>query len=363
MAKIQSNIWPSAANRSTPTARPAAPRSPVQPPSRRPLPGARPRPVIPGLPGLPLTLVGSVILTPGDSSDVNVDALVNPTRYPLEVRELKWTLATAVGVATPGGGTSFSGLTVDASIRLSPVAGLTEGDALTAAPVPLTLLGKAIDSSMESFLSSALGGVAQATNVIPLDEPLYIPPGQGLIVRLGHRNLFAASLNATFAVSGQLVDRIPARRAVPYWAPFIPLAFSQVGSGNTTDLTRLSTERDLANFTSGPVRVRRITGRIGMYTPTVSYPPLSDTGDGAFFAELLKITSMRSSNGYAIVKDPMPFSAVFPAQFLALEVPFVLPAKGYINTALKLTAMVDANTTTQIQPAMCLCGYRDVGGK
>jgi len=352
-------IWPSLTTRASPdTTRAAAPRVRL-PPTPKPIPP--PRVALPGQPGQPVTLVGGVTLNPGDSSEVNTDAFLNPTHFPLEVRELKWGLATPSAVYT---GSLFSGFTVDATLRLGPVgrdaAGVDQFEALTAAPVPLTLLGRCVDPGLESVVQTQIVG---AGSVVTLDEPLYIPPGQGLSARFGHRNLFAAPITATLAVSGKLVDKMPAKRAVPYWAPFLPPAYSQVGSGNTTDLVRVSTERDLANLTGGPLRVRRITGRIGVYTASALYTLLSDNGDGTFFAKLLQITSMRASNGCVIVKDAMPFGAVFPAWTLALESPFVMQPKSYINVALKLTAMAGTNVVNQIQPGMCLCGYRDFGGK
>jgi hypothetical protein len=308
-----------------------------------------------------------VKLRPSDTgARVNVDALRNVTGRPIAVREFKWALSsTRVLDANVLGVSTLAGIAVEAAIQLGGAGGGTLAG-ITNAPVPLSLLGPCADPVAELFPGVFNNTPTTASGVCQLDEPLVLLPGEFLDVSLSHRQVIPDPIDAVFALSGTVLERAPrGDRALPYFAPYVaePLALLSTA----TDVKRASTEKDLVNATGEVLRVRRITGRLGVLVayadPTgVSAFNVSDVVSDPYAQVNLDVMAMRSSLGFVVVKQSVAWAAVFPSPYYSLECPHEVPPGGYYLVSLRLTPSADPNTVSQLQPAMCLVGYRDVQG-
>lgn len=304
-------------------------------------------------PGLPVSLTGSVSLSPNSTQPVNTDALKNPAKLPLAIHEIKFVASTgatpvsAVAIGT-GGGTvpPASASALEATIRL--------GDKpITKAPVPLNLLGVRRSAAIEVLAkpdgTNIYGLVHQTWR---LDAPIILQGGQALDIAIGHRGFYPYAISAYVTISGRFLSGMPKTMQLPYVAPYIPTAF-QPTTGTSDALVRISAERDLANELGVPLQVKRFTGRV-----TTIAAGLSQAWDTVPMVNSQLLTvAMRSSSGVPTVRNDTPFEMVFDAHTASWECPHLLPPGAFWITTLKCARTT--TTVVQVQPSIALHGVRE----
>lgn len=327
-------------------------------------------------PGNPISLTGSVVLNPGSQLPLNIDALRNPSKFPIAIHEIKFVAATssdssaAVTVDPVNffpSGTSGSAPPASSSIL---EAGIQLGDQqITKTPVPVNLLGTRRSSTMEvlSLLANKEieGGPVTysiyglANQVWRLDAPIILQGGQSLNVVLGHRSFYPYRLTAYVTLSGYFLPSVPKTMQLPYVSAFVPSAF--VPTAVTETLSRISTEQDLVNDLSVPLKVKRFIGRVSVSAPSIGDGVPSLTDVMASVNSHYLTVNMKSASGVRTVRDDTPFENVFDAHTCAWECPHLMPPGFYWATQLKIPqTLVDRAVQIQILPAIALHGTREV---
>lgn len=295
--------------------------------------------------GAPFSFSGSVTLTPGGSLPVNEDALRNNTGTPLEVRELKF-------VYTLGAPASNFAVTIAVKRAKKVSARITQ------VPIPAGLLGIQRGINAERLINAGTSGgpfghVALGSTVWRLDAPLYLLPGDGLLVTLSHQGFVPNSALVHVTMSGRTVRQAPTRRHLPYVTAYVgtQIDFSQT----TTIAGQSSTEKHLVNALAMPVRITRFTGRLpGFRNGQFAEVGFNTAGDAA--EQLIAIT-MRSSTGVPTVRFPTPFGRVFEQISDSFECQHTLPPKAYYIVNFTVTS---PNTRAfQVLPMIAMHGVRE----
>ena len=298
---------------------------------------------------VPVTLTATAVLNPGDAAPMNADALKNPLGVPLRIHELKWVLA-----ATPDSPKVqvISGLAVECSMAVG-------ANAITNTTVPLYNLGPSIDPEAEvggkTYTSSNF--TAQTFGVLKFDEPFYLAPGEGLTVQLKHRSLINSPITVYLSISGTPVCDIPQKRMLPFVMCFT--ASSITLDPGTTDVLRQSTEQDLVNPLSVPVKCRRMIGRLTVVSTPDANTLYADPNTRHAVRDRLVNMLMRDSQGTPTVKDLTPFGSVFPDSLHSIEIPFVMPPGSYFLASLIGTTMAAADSI-KAHPSISIIGYREI---
>lgn len=313
---------------------------------------------------MPVTLTGQIILNTTDQSGMNSDAFKNPLDLPLRIHELKWAMINQAPTSVFQN-SRLAGNAIEASISF-------KDQKITNAPTPLYNLGHTTDpvSELPAMPSIVFGqGTIQlpvAFGVWKLDEPFYLASGEGIDIALKHRGTTANPIQVSIAISGTTVQKIPARRMLPYIAPYIvsPIDLNPTA----TIIVQQSTERDLANSLGVDLDVRRIIGRLTVYiggtdgsgNPYVTIDPISLHG----IRDSLIFMSMRSSRGIPVAGDALgvPFGSVFPAPFHCIEVRHRLRPGGYylVKVCEPPTALMAEAFNYQAHASISLVGYREL---
>jgi hypothetical protein len=158
--------------------------------------------------------------------------------------------------------------------------------------------------------------------------------------------------------------REPSRIKLPYVAAY------ETPGMQATDAqeTFTSTEQDLVNLLTVPVRVKRFMGRVSMFAypngaggqPAIS--PAMDTAYEWIAAEQLSLTA-RDSSGFDYILDPTKWRTVFCGPSRSWEVDYELPAKGYVafqvTNAASNATRVNANTI-QFTGQIAMVGERSL---
>lgn len=312
-----------------------------------------------GAPGKPISLTGIVSLNPGSTKTINTDAHRNPTNTPIAIHEIKFVSTTDTRVnfvnfnadGTSGLAPPTSSAILEATIKLG-------SNIITRSPTPVNLLGMRRSAFIELLnagtVSNQVFGLSHQT--WRLDHPIYLRPGQGLEVSIGHRNYYPAPVTARVTISGTFVKTLPKTMQLPYVASFVPPAFTPM-TGTSDSLVRTSTERDLVNELDVPLSVRRFVGRVSStYQDNALFDVLPD-----FNAYLITV-NMRSVSGVPTVQRDTPFENVFDAQTAAWECAHLLPPKAYWTTTLKCgrTSANNGSKGALALPAIALHGTREV---
>ncbi len=307
----------------------------------------------------PVNLFASVTVQSGAEAGIQARALSNLTGKPVEIHELRFSVS-----ATHAGAHGASSLQrlhlgsiVEVKIDL-------DGKPITNGFVPVWLLGRVDNYWSEQITGQPWVGntatLAQAYSTWRLAVPLPLRPGAVVSATVRHRGAVPDPVTVDVSLAGKQVAALRAGpRRIPYAAAFLaaPLGWDVAGSEE-------SPEHALWNSTLTPLRVERLTGRIALLAATKTGYASSDDWVADFFSTLLSLR-LNTSTGAGIVRNPLPFGAVFsPAGGHTLEVPFIMRPGEYLIARLDKRARrgsvpASLNGTYSIQPQIGLVGWRE----
>lgn len=291
----------------------------------------------------PQILSGTVVLSPGQTQTVSLEAMASRSGRWLRLEELS--LAFYEEMASLERETVFSPSFLMGSV-INVRARAYRQD-LMLDYVPTWLIGPRLHVAAEQAVTSASAipyyGVFE-TYRWKFPKPFYLPPGSAFVVQLQRDSYYDDSsvldINAQVVVRATQLSEQEARAAmtkgrdgmsgnpIPYIAAYAPRSFPNK-----------SNNLDLANPFLVPLYLQRMTGRML-------------TGDngineyGMLYGPTVKLTDTRT-----VICDPTQMITIFPRTHMAWTHTRVLQPGEYI------TAELTKTTTTT--PSVAIIGYRN----
>jgi hypothetical protein len=329
--------------------------------------------ILDGYGGGAIAITAEVVLDPGDSIDLPLDALRNTFGEVVLLDTLRWTADAQQSVESsdpPTSAVGFVGSAVGISMRI--------GDRpMTAGEIPLFTLGRPAGLDVESMVLGVaddggteflLGGYC--SGVWAFDEALQLDANESISLHLTNKGLLNLPVAVSIAFTGRVGNDLPRSRWVPYTAVWVsPSLDPNVPTANVPTIVT-STERDLINRAPGTLQISSFIGRIvrlGVVGTTLTlnaestFPsieeiigglPNTNWFPGAVDSAIL--VSMRDSRGNDNVPLDTPFRQVFEPESRSWVCPHELEPNGYYLVQLTLTPPVVKDTS--IQPIVSMTG-------
>jgi hypothetical protein len=319
-------------------------------------------------------LYAAVDVQPGASGAPPVVALANPYGLPMEILEVRFQIFPRVK-SSDAEYTRIVGQGVNVKFDLGKASVADD-------KTPISIFGSIVDTyeygpSMYAFddvsVSSGVNQIVRAfTYGWRLKYPLYVPVG-GVLTPKFTSNITAYPVHVDIAYVCRTVQQKPAgsKVMVPWVASYNSKAFTVITNGAAD--SDVSNQLDLVNPFSVPLELARIGGRaMFLQNSNNDY----DNVQNYISNELLNLRNrlttlrLRSSRGDDIVRGPVPFDLIFPANWYVWDLPGKWQlAPGEFYTATLETLPIDYNTATEydtdseagrVQFSIGLIGYRPV---
>ena len=299
----------------------------------------------------PIHLTASTTLRSGRESGVNAAALKNPTEDPMEICEIKINLQAVESAYTVG---SFIGQPVGMRLDLGKIP-------LTNGYVPSWVFGKPWNMGNYYYGGATAVGSSSmygfANYVWRLSKPLYVPGGSVLVPTLKHFGYGIGDINVQISYSGRGYGGkySPTKVFVPWVCNYTSKALDYTSTAQTDS----SNELDLVNIFDQPLRVDRFVGIIGRTTGTDTASPalIQDNADmsGAYLSARIV-----SSFGEPLVRNFVPFGALFPAVQPSWECEHVMPPRTYYKVYLSKAAATTGSALYTANANVSLVGWREM---
>jgi hypothetical protein len=280
-------------------------------------------------------------LASGQSASANSTLIINPNRTAMLVDQFRFIFApghaNTVGVA-------FGEYKIYVELKLGAIP-LTKGF------VPIMALSP-------NYGYSNLSGFTQAMYVWHLPKPMYVPPGVQISAEF-RAVLGAAETPLRFAIAGR---SMPEGWPIPE-SIYVPWACATVVPAETTftDGMFTSGDGDLINPHSEILRVKRFIGFKTAQVPGAAAAAFYGYNDTVYKFNL----KMTLSSGKMMIRDPIPFTHLFPKSRRYFDVDAVLQPNEFIRAIMKYEAPAVDTTDGEyafMGPAYIgMIGYREVG--
>lgn len=321
----------------------------------------------------PLVLHGTVDLNgQGATQAPNVASLTNPHDLPMEILSVRFT-----AYPIPPSTTEL----VD--FAFGQVTGAAVGVKMDLGKLPI------VDADVPIFsfddyrhsIPSYYGSTGPKGNLLELGtpqvatceywwklkHPLYVPAGAALaptFTHLGHTP-YPIRVHVSYVCRTLKVGtKMPTRRWLPWVQSFNSKSFNIIL--DTAATTDVSQDTDLSNPHAEPVMIQRFTGRHSLYVLGAAgrFAGPSDTWGGEILSNYLNIR-MRGSRGDEIIREYVPFEAVFPRGSRTWEMaePWAMQPGEFYKVFLSMTAIDFAPTTyftSRLTSYVGLVGYREI---
>lgn len=298
--------------------------------------------------GNAFVLTSSVPLTPQSDGTGNVLALKNPNpSAAMEVMALTFQIL-------PGPEANGDVLFGD-SIAVSITA---DGVALTNGFVPIWLLSGIQPGHLRWTADTYVGYV---TYIVPLDIPMWLPPGAEFDVSFLHNGVVNISATVWIGIEARRTKKPrPAKRMMPYFTSYV----SQQTDYKTAD-TFASTENQLMNGSGTDVDVRRLVGRVGVVA-SFSGSSFDTYGEDSYLAADASSNNyfiqLSDSEGFPMVEFPTAFGSVFEFVSRSWETKFKMSSGAYLNASGTVRAgqqVALSDTTILTQIGIGVVGYME----
>lgn len=313
----------------------------------------------------PIMLWGSVVAAPNADSPVPNEQLANPfPNLPIELLGIRFRLTPQTDEA--GAAPRVTGGGVKVKLDL--------GAASVATDIPISIFGDNRDTYenqtscyVDDPLLAATIAAVPTTYDWRLRYPMYIPPGKVLtavFTPIG-LNAFPVRIDVLYMCRTWDPNRsLPAKVKVPWAASFESKTFPY--EDNAPPATSVSSALDVLNPFGVPLELERIGGRCTTLQ-------LAGTGNTRYIVEdlgewrdVLSTLRMRSSRGFDLIRTPVPFNGVFPANWRAWDITdgWTMAAREYyrvqIDTAAVDDVTINPEAVANAQFCVGIVGYRDV---
>lgn len=277
--------------------------------------------------GSPIFLSGSVKLRSGNNGAPNTAALRNPTPHYIEISEIRFNTKVedfncGIGIAGVSLLISFDGQT---------------SYPITNGYVPLWSFDKSENLLIGEYAGGnprgGPGNQSVSSYVWRLRNPIQIPPGGIIIPDFKHFGLTVADITMWIGYAGRVIVNAPtARPIVPYVAFYDTKAVDTNFLDNQATVDYESTELDLINNSTEIVHVHTLTGRL--LTVNSAFSDISDEVQPMI--DPMCFVRLRTSKGYEITKDYVPFRLLFARDTRAFPCDIILDPNDQILAQVQL---------------------------
>lgn len=328
--------------------------------------------------GDPLILTASVILAPGAEGAPNLASLTNPYGLPMELLEVRFSVAPTTNDGATGGGgyRQVTGLGIGVKADLGTIA-------VTDADVPLSCFGSYRDAVNSGLSTSTRSSWAFDTSTLlaanvpnfvntygwRLKYPLYIPGGSTMNLSFHHLSQVQVPVKiwVTYHCRVRAKGYKPAKLMVPWVCSYNSKSFQGVNAALAD--SDISSELDLLNPFQVPLEVTRL---VGSYT----FSPGGAASLSATPQEQLNLAlpfqytfvTATSSQGDEVIFSQTPFESLWPTAWRCWDLPdgtHFDPGQwlrfNLTTTAINFDPATNSAAGTY-QYAISLVGYREVGG-
>lgn len=315
---------------------------PTRPPPKNPIYTQRPA-------ASPVHLSSSIVLAPGSSGTVPIEALKNPMGQDMELLEIKFELS---GSAV-GGLVAAFGATIGCELMLGQ-------HKITGSAVPVWNFGRAENLTAETKYDNNAGGddLAFVSYSWRLPRPLYIPAGAVLTPKFSHNGMVAAAVNTRVGYSARTIFARPKVLYMPWVASYKSKAFNPISAAGVDN----SSELDLVNPHPEVLHLQRFVGRALVISAADG--STGELGSQAFCSQSLSLR-MTDSYGRPVVRDYTVFDQVFSALTRSWDMDngAGLDPQSYYLVNLKKAAATYGvgNTNDSAQAFISMVGWRELG--
>lgn len=288
----------------------------------------------------------------GDDLTVNPRSLLNPNRGPMLIDQFRFSSDSVIGQADfPNPVLPY---VIAAEIKLGAVPLMSSPVTLGAfVPRYVGLYG----TINYDDLLSAINPRADSILVWHLAKPLFVPQDVQVSVRLVRQRLYAIGTQANPTdtlpkVRVSIVGRsLPQDTPTPdqIWVPWVSETKAQVASSQF-----VSKDSELINNHDTPLHIKNFCA-VNANTELVDSIPLPNRAS--------MFVQMTASNGTMIVRDPTPFSLLFPQDRNLLELDAMLQPGEFFRARLEIPSVPTGAPTNALQvqfTAIGMTGYRQV---
>lgn len=309
----------------------------------------------------PLVLWGSVLAQPNVDSAVPNEQLANPFGLPMELLAIRFRLVPQPQL-TEDVNARATGGTVKVKFDLGP--------APIASDIPISLFGDMRDTyenSTGTWTDSGSDRVAPTYYDWRLKYPLFIPANKvvaAVFTPIG-MNPIPVKVDVLYICRTWDPSRPePKKTKVPWAASFESKTFNyETGQAK---IQSLSSNLDVVNPFGIPLELARISGRCTALRLTA---PSNRTEfiyeDLAEFRKVLAKLRMRSSRGFDLIRTPVAFDGVFPANWRSWDIldGWSMAPQEYYAVQVDVPAIsgtIAASNVATAQFSVGIVGYRDV---
>lgn len=321
-----------------------------------------------GFRGKCIHLTADAYVQPNTSaSGLNLLALAAPEGGAIEIDAIKFSL---LGADATGGSSTGLGGIIGMQFDLAwlppnegrPPVPVTKGF------IPVWLLDQAYNLVAERQRVIVLGGLGvYSEHRWQLKHPFYIPKGMVLRPTIRHFGFLNTAALVRVSYEARQLDAAPTPRTlrVPYACAYLSKHFPISTTSATLD-TETSSETDLINPFSTPLRVEMFTGRLPVIFTVSGVPGVDDLyGTNFYMSPDQVLVRMQASTGDPVVRDFSQFRMVFERARRGWVVPHDLAPGGFYIVRLQ-TSLLAINPPVEVQTLQAqvgMVGWRELDSK